>query len=103
MDIKLTLLASSPFGGVAKSYATATRERRRAQSRERKGELSFFSSRRGFAAHSRVLSWLAPLAINKELVRRLYQTLPQVRNAFLREYMSYMFIPTPTYLRDVPV
>ena len=75
MDIKITLLASSPFGGVAKSYATATGERRRAQSRERKGELSFFSARRGFATHSRILSWLAPLAINKELARGLYQTL----------------------------
>ena len=76
MDIKLTLLASSPFGGVVKSYATATRERRRAQGRERKGQLSFFSPSRGFAAHSRVLSELTPLAINKELARGLYQILP---------------------------
>ena len=62
----LNLRASSLFGGVARSHVRTLHERKR--------EWEVSLAPRGFAAHSRVLSRFASLAIIGELARRLLYT-----------------------------
>jgi len=86
----LDLRASSLFGGVARSHARTLHERKR--------EWEVTSPPRGFAAHSRVLSLLASLAIIGELARRLLYTFKHSRQVHANTGNLKLFVCIITVL-----